>query len=877
MNMLQVNQEKSYLRPLFWQHGESKEALVEEIRQMHENGVGGFIVEARPHPDFLSYGWWRDLDIIIEEAKKRKMEVWIFDDSSYPSGVGAGKIKELYPEYVKTYLAEHHIDVVGPRKNATIPVGAWIEASEAEGVHNLSGNGSEELICVLLAKRKNGTESLDVDTIEDVTDRIHDGKIEINIPEGSWRIFIVTKTNSGGEEWTKDYVDPLNQKAVAKYIDIIYEEHYKRYSEEFGKTIKGFFSDEPRFGNIAGYEDIMWKPGVVYPYTDGLLEELSKELRMDAKKYLPFLWSNEDDICHDIHYGFMNVVSKLFAENFTMQIGNWCRKHQVKFIGHVVEDNGAHARLGYGAGHFFRVMEGMDHSGMDLVYQVWPKQMEGRFTTPFGYLNAEFFYWGISKMTSSCAHLDLKKNGVALCEIFGAYGWQMGLKFMKWLTDHVAVRGINLLVPHAFSPKYPDPDCPPHFYAKGNNPQWEYFHIWANYTNRVCHLLSNGVHHASAAIVYHADAEWGGHYQPFEKVVRVLAEEQIDSDVIPIDYLLDGNRSKVLNEKLNINQEKYDVLIVPYSQCISREFLEKIKQFAKEKLPVLFVDAYPEKIYYESNNVKQTELLELGVQICKLPQLVSYMKEKSFVDAVLEKRDPYVRIYHYKKENDIYFVTNEDLDHSVSTCITLPRKAKWIAYDAMEDKRFHLKQVEGRVNSYYLELSPYQSVFIMELNDEKFETGSVIPSNLIGKQIALSDDWNIYLKQKQGFECIKELKTLKNISASDLYPNYSGHIVYQIAFHVDSDDLDKVAYLSLGEVYEICTVTLNGKTMGTKITPPYCFDITGHIKNENYLEIDVVNTLVKEKGNNYFDRSMVQEPSGLIGPVKVVLEDRKQG
>ena len=112
---------------------------------------------------------------------------------------------------------------------------------------------------------------------------------------------------------------------------------------------------------------------------------------MDANKYLPFLWSNEDDICHDIHYGFMNVVSKLFAENFTMQIGNWCRKHQVKFIGHVVEDNGAHARLGYGAGHFFRVMEGMDHSGMDLVYQVWPKQMEGRFTTPFGYLNAEFF------------------------------------------------------------------------------------------------------------------------------------------------------------------------------------------------------------------------------------------------------------------------------------------------------------------------------------------------------------------------------------------------------------------------------------------------------------------------------------------------------
>ncbi|MFR6330641.1 MAG: hypothetical protein ACLUOI_18740 [Eisenbergiella sp.] len=30
---------------------------------------------------------------------------------------------------------------------------------------------------------------------------------------------------------------------------------------------------------------------------------------------------------------------------------------QIKLIGHVVEDNGAHARLGYGCGHFFRAME----------------------------------------------------------------------------------------------------------------------------------------------------------------------------------------------------------------------------------------------------------------------------------------------------------------------------------------------------------------------------------------------------------------------------------------------------------------------------------------------------------------------------------------
>ena len=49
--------ENRYLRPLFWQHGEKKEILVEEIEQMYQNGVGEFIVESRPHPDYLSYGW----------------------------------------------------------------------------------------------------------------------------------------------------------------------------------------------------------------------------------------------------------------------------------------------------------------------------------------------------------------------------------------------------------------------------------------------------------------------------------------------------------------------------------------------------------------------------------------------------------------------------------------------------------------------------------------------------------------------------------------------------------------------------------------------------------------------------------------------------
>ena len=50
----------SYLTPLFWLHGEEEAVLRHMIGQMNENGVGEFVVESRPHPDFLGESWWHE-------------------------------------------------------------------------------------------------------------------------------------------------------------------------------------------------------------------------------------------------------------------------------------------------------------------------------------------------------------------------------------------------------------------------------------------------------------------------------------------------------------------------------------------------------------------------------------------------------------------------------------------------------------------------------------------------------------------------------------------------------------------------------------------------------------------------------------------------
>ena len=168
-----------------------------------------------------------------------------------------------------------------------------------------------------------------------------------------------------------------------------------------------------------------------------------------------------------------------------------------------------------------------------------------------------------------------------MCELFGAYGWKFGVRDMKYLLDHLLVKGINYLVPHAFSmAEYPDIDCPPHFYARGNNPEFPYFAEMMKYANKMCNLLSDGRHVATVAVLYDAEAEWAGNNMLMEKVGRELITNQIDFDVVSTDMLSRNAAyygTKVEDKKLKINNESFDVLIVPYTQRITKELAVEYK------------------------------------------------------------------------------------------------------------------------------------------------------------------------------------------------------------------------------------------------------------------------------------------------------------
>ena len=154
---------------------------------------------------------------------------------------------------------------------------------------------------------------------------------------------------------------------------------------------------------------------------------------------LSLLFENdaESNLTAKVRYAFMDTVSSLVRKDFSYQIGDWCREHGVQYIGHVIEDNNHHSRTASSLGHYFRGLQGQDMSGIDDIGgQVYPQGEHDTYDRGmFQARNGEFYHFVLGKLAASAAAIEPAKKGRAMCEIFGNYGWQEGVRLEKYLAE----------------------------------------------------------------------------------------------------------------------------------------------------------------------------------------------------------------------------------------------------------------------------------------------------------------------------------------------------------------------------------------------------------------------------------------------------------
>jgi hypothetical protein len=854
----------NHLLPFLWMRGEDESAIRIEMANIDAAGMKAVCLESRPHPDFCGPRWWRDVDVVMEEARRRDMRVWVLDDAHFPTGYARGWIRDRFPELRKLFLAQRHMDVVGPVAGAALllhdganPAMGWVR----EG---------ERLIAAVAARRTGGN-SVDPAVI-DLMGKVDAGRLWWDIPAGHWRVYFIVETRTGGN--LPDYINPIDPESCRVLIDAVYEPHFERYCKDFGRTFAGFFSDEPSIANSGSYDDLIGRAQTLLPWRSGMLESLVETLGVDAVSILPGLWCDIGPRTWEIRFAFMDLVSKSYGESFSGQIGAWCRAHHVDYIGHIIEDNNAHARLGGGVAHFHRAQQGQDMAGIDVVlWQIKPGQDTQSFAWIAGEADGEFFHYGLAKMASSLGHIDPRKRGRTMCEIMGAYGWSAGLRLMTWITNHMLVRGVNVFVPHAFSmAAFPDSDCPPHFRANGMNPQFRHFPVWSAYANRMCHLFSGGTHLATAAVLYHAEAEWSGACMLFQKPVRLLMQHQIDCDVIPIDVMRSG--ADVRNGALHINGERYTCFVVPYAQRLPIDALRIMRSWMEAGLLVVFVDAVPEGT---SQSMDASGLIADIVShrhfaVVPLDALAHELRRRGHGGVLAADYSPFLRTYQYRTADraDLLMLFNEDPTATILTTLDVSTVGTPRRYDAFTNEFTDMSSTDvagGQRLEVRLEAGEAMVVVFGPYI-------STHPGVLVKSILTISGPWMVSTataSQYPNFTPWRLLDQLENLHAPGRMADFSGTIRYETTFIHDDE---RISEIDLGSVYDIAEVYLNDEPLGTRISPPYRFMVPDHLLHgENRLVIEVTNSLVYQQ-LDWFSQYHQMDPFGLIGPVSLKIRQR---
>ena len=127
------------------------------------------------------------------------------------------------------------------------------------GRHSAAGYGGEKFVAVLAGKELvDGT--VDGSTLTDLSSSIHDGRLDWETPAGRWKVMAFTWDFKGPVGKQKKYisVDGASPDCVDWFIKTVYQPHYDRYEADFGKTIAGYFYDEPETQGDWGSDLPIW-------------------------------------------------------------------------------------------------------------------------------------------------------------------------------------------------------------------------------------------------------------------------------------------------------------------------------------------------------------------------------------------------------------------------------------------------------------------------------------------------------------------------------------------------------------------------------------------------------------------------------------------
>jgi hypothetical protein len=700
------------------------ELTTEGIRQQMEDakavGFSGVTLlpltarsETRPgtSPKFLSEDYFDRYQDMIDLANELGMEIILYDDNDFPSGMAGGKMEEKYPNHTMKRLDKIEHLLKGPMLFADSVPGIQLMAAVA-----INQKTNERIEISSFAK---------------------DGLMQWQVPEGDWSIQLFPLMIG---DFHKKYlrVDYMDTTAVRYMINETYDKYKERFGKYFGNTIKTTFFDDVGF----------WR----HPrdWTAAFNQKFEDLNGYDPRPYYPALWENIGPETEAVRNAFFKTRAELLAEGFPKLVGQWNEANGLKSMGHP-------------PGNY-------NISPIDMNADIFKFYRYTQIPLTDAIIGYQYGQNGHKLISSAAEYYDRPLVGV---EIYGAYKEQTfdSLMLYRSMMD-LFVRGANMVIPHGmwYNPElvYISPLVSP--YSEKIAPALP---AYSEFVGRASMLLRGGRRVSEIAVLYPFEGMAGwfrfdnpegvrqGYYVAPETDYQTISgwltnDIRRDFTFVHPELFLDEKYS-VQNGEIKLNNKEnfqtYHTLIVTGSKVITLATMQKIKQFYDNGGTIIATTMLPFKSATMGNDEKvialvkeifsvdplqQGDLTETVVSVNAaggkavfIPQpdvakLKAVLDKNSAAADVVFADNPVLKtdmgkfnyIHKIKDDKHIYFFTNSS-DETISTDVLLRGKLKpgeWNPHSGLINKNiaYNYEKINGQdFTRFNLQLEAVKSLFIV--------------------------------------------------------------------------------------------------------------------------------------------------------------------
>jgi hypothetical protein len=669
-----------------WNDKMTEENIDEKLKEMKEQGCGGVIIHPRPGliTEYLSDEWFSLYKHAVSTAKSLGMEIWIYDENSYPSGFAGGHVPAQMPE--------------------SFNQGEGLALTKAEA---LPDNADSYYLCLM----KDG------DAWKDITSDLGSYK---NV-RGEY--YLYSKTYAGKSDWYGgfSYVDLLLPGVTKKFLDITMSGYEKTLQDEFGKTIKGVFSDEP---NIATTGGIRWTPE--------LFSEFRKRWGYDLKPLLPLL-SEETGNWKKVRHDYAQTLLDLFIENWSKPFSLYCEEHNLKWTGHYWEHD------------WPNMNQGPDNMAMYAWHQMPGIDM---LFNQFNEENPQAQFGNVRSVKELRSVANQMGYARTLSETYGGGGWDETFMDFKRLGDWEYVLGVNFMNQHlshntlSGARKY---DYPPVF--SYHSPWWEDYGTINTYFGRLSMVLSKGVQKNDLLILEPNSTIWSyfSHMgadpklweigKTFQDMVTSLEKHQVEYDLGSENIIKD--HGSVSGGRLVVGEASYSTVVLPpMMENLNKPTFDLLKEFLKQGGKLLAFSS-PDLV----DGAESEELVEFMKGVDVMPEFSESAIGEKFGEFRPDIEWNGGDLYHQRRiysDGDLVFMVNSSMDQPVKGSISLPGKSV-VMMDALSGEIYSYNvAIDGKNLKADFELEPAGSLLLFF--SEKKEQYPEVPSVAGDEKLNASSD-----------------------------------------------------------------------------------------------------------------------------------------